>query len=200
MSPHGVCLRARRLRAIVPTRGADGVSTSGDLPAGVKDIVSLTRKVEVSVGTGEHMAVDVADWWRIRRNVESLGEPLTERATTIASILIGAGVSLLGLAIALEHSSPSPSSSLLSGLWVAAGASILFAPGFFLVGLRERRRYRLSNRVVCDDMDDVAQRLNRGSLIPAKRANRPWKGIKGWLAWIWWGDINEADKPSEPAA
>ena len=176
------------------------MSMSGNLPAEVQDIISLTRKVEVSVGTGEHMAVDVADWGRIRRNVESLGEPLTERATTIASILIGAGVSLLGLAIALEHSSPSPSSSLLAGLWVAASACILFAPGFFLVGLRERQRYRLSNRVVCEDMDDVATRLNRPGLIPAKRATTPWRGIRGWLAWMWRGEVSKGDDAAAPGA
>jgi hypothetical protein len=158
----------------------------------------LTRKVEVSVGTGEHMAVDVGDWERIRRNVEHLGEPLTERATTIASVLIGSGITLLALAVALEHSNPSPSSSLLTGIWVAGVLCVLFAPGFFSVGLRERRRYRLSNRVVCEDMDDGAKRLNRHDLIPKTSTKRPWKGVRGWLEWFWRGGVSKID--AGPAA
>jgi hypothetical protein len=60
----------------------------------------------------------------------------------------------------------------MAGLWVAFGFCALFAVIFLLIGKAEKKRYRVSNQAVCDDMDDLAQRAGHdglGVIPPAPR-------------------------------
>jgi len=102
------------------------------------------------------MLVNPTDWRRIRRNVEELGEPLTEKATTWAATALGAMIACaLGL-VSLLITEDELAAAVIVGFALATGFSLIFAVCFFLVGRTEKRRQRVSVDAVCDDMDDVA--------------------------------------------
>jgi hypothetical protein len=146
---------------------------------------------KVTVPTGERMMVSTGDWSRIRQNTEKMGEPPAEYATTGAVALAGAAVTLLGVVIGLEHATPAASSNLLTGLWVAFALCSAFAVVLFLIGRRDRARYRVSNGTICNDMDDVAERCGHPDLgaVPPKRRT----GIKPWFKRLWEGDSPNDD-------
>jgi hypothetical protein len=126
--------------------------------------VTVAHEEQLTVTTPDRMVIDSGDWARVRRAVERLGEPLAERVGTFGTLLVGAAVTLLGVAIGLEHATPAPSTNLLTGLWVSFCFCVVFGPVFFWIGSRDRRRYRTSNRGVCEDMDDIAQRVGKPGL------------------------------------
>jgi hypothetical protein len=120
--------------------------------------VVITREEEAQVPEGRPMVVDVADWTRIRENVENLGDPLTDRASTWGAVAIGAAIAVVGVIATVELGSTKPAAGLRTGLWVAFAFCFLIAALFFRVGQTEKKRYGVSNRAICDDMDAVAER------------------------------------------
>ena len=120
--------------------------------------VNLSRAVKLSVASSEverNMAVRVADWKRIRANVERLGEPLTEHATTWAATALGAAVGLGATVASLVFTESEVRPGLVPSLIIATCFAVLFAVCFYIVGRREARRSRLLASDVCADMDEV---------------------------------------------
>ena len=148
--------------------------------------VKVAHEDEISMPAGKRMGVDLSDWARVRRNVERLGESSFDRAMAIAATLIGAILALAGIIASIKTGTTKPASGLLTGLWVALALCALFAVIFLAMGAAEKRRYRVSNKAICEDMDDVADRLGHPGLgaTPAKR--KP--GIKGRLRRLLFGD------------
>lgn len=148
--------------------------------------VKVNREEEVTVPGGQSMMVDTSDWARVRKSIESLGDPLTDRASAFAAVLAGAAVSLLGVIVSVHVGDTQPSPGLLAGLWVAFGFCCLFSTLFLLIGRAEKKRYHLSNQVVCSDMDDLAKRAGHPGLGVHERALRP--GVRTRLIRWWRGD------------
>jgi hypothetical protein len=96
-----------------------------------------------------------ADWTRIRRNVELLGDPLTERSTTWAATALGIAVGIGGIAIGLMASDSDVKPGFIPALLVAAIAALVFAGCFTAIGRTEKKRRGLDVTSVCADMDDV---------------------------------------------
>ena len=116
------------------------------------------------VPQGADLMVDTGDWTRVRKNVERLGEPLTDHANTWASAAFGAAVGLATTALTLLLTDTKAQPGLIPILWVATGFAILFGVCFFLVGRTEKDRRSVSVDAVCEDMDDVAERAGRPEL------------------------------------
>jgi len=150
------------------------------------DTVKWTAEGEAQIPPEQRMMVSTSDWARVRRNTERMGDPPTEYAVNGSLALGGASLTLLGVAVGLEHATPSPSSSLLTGLWVAFALCAVFAGVLMLIGRRERARYRVGHRSVCEDMDEVAARGGRPGLgVPSPKRRL---GIKHRLTRLWKGD------------
>jgi hypothetical protein len=147
------------------------------------DKLTFTQDHQVSIPAGEQMMIDTDDWARIRISVERLGEPLTDYASGFAAILLGAAITLLGIIVSVKVSNSSPTSGLRAGVWVSFGFCLFFALCFFLIGQREKRRYGVSNRALCRDMDDCARRAGHDGL--GVEAPTPRLGIKA-MALSWW--------------
>ncbi len=132
------------------------------------------------------MMVDTGDWARVRKTIESLGDPLTDRASAFAAILAGAAISLLGVIVSVHIGDTHPSSGLSVGLWVAFAFCSLFSLVFLLMGKSEKRRYHVSNRAICSDMDDLAKRAGHEGLGVSEATRRlgAWARLKHW----WKGD------------
>lgn len=133
------------------------------------------------------MVVDVADWVRIRKAVERLGDPLVEWAIAWAGIAVGVVLALLTIELTLHTTTSDPQTGLRTGLWVGMVAGVLFAICFGAVGLRERKRHGASSRGVCEDMDDVAERMGLKGLGATEKAPRI--GFKRQILRIWLGDL-----------
>jgi hypothetical protein len=101
------------------------------------------------------MAVRVADWKRIRANVERLGEPLTDNAQTWAATAVGGAIGLGATIASLLFTDNRVTPALIPCLIVATAALLLFAICFGLVARRETKRSTLVASAVCGDMDEV---------------------------------------------
>lgn len=148
------------------------------------ETLRVNREEEVTVPSGQSMMVETSDWARVRRNIEHLGEPLTERSSTFGSVLFGAALTLLGVIVPIELAKQPPDSSLIAGLWVSFGFCLLFAFLFFLIGKSEKKRYGTSNHAICGDMDDLAARAGHpglGGSSPAPRVGMKKRILR------WWG-------------
>ena len=153
--------------------------------------VTIAHEDQVTLPTTTRMMVETGEWARIRRSVEKLGDSAFDRAATLGGILLGAAIALVGIAASIETGSTRPGPGLLTGLWVAFGFCTFFALLLLGMGLSEKRRYRTSNRAICDDMDDVAARANHpglGIVAPTRAL-----GLKRRIVRLWAGD------PSPPS-
>lgn len=150
------------------------------------DKLTFTQDHQISIPVGEQMMIDTNDWARIRMSVERLGEPLTDYASGLAAILLGAAIALIGIIVSIKVSDSSPTSGLRAGLWVAFGFCIFFALSFFLIGLREKRRYGVSNGALCRDMDDCAKRAGHEGL--GMESATPLLGMKARIIRWWRGE------------
>jgi hypothetical protein len=148
-----------------------------------ESVVTIAHEDQVTLPTTTRMMVETGDWARIRRSVEKLGDSAFDRAATLGGILVGAAIALIGIAASIETGSTKPGPGLLTGLWVAFGFCTFFALILLGMGFSEKRRYRTSNRAICEDMDDVATRANHPGLgVPSPRLAL---GIKRRLARLW---------------
>jgi hypothetical protein len=126
--------------------------------------LNIRQDVSVSVASPEaerRMAVRVADWNRIREDVEALGEPLVSKAMLWASVALGIGLTAAGIAVPLQLSTSTPD-GWVPALWVATAFSLVFALCFYLVGKRDDQRRGASCDRVCQDMDRVSEAHQRG--------------------------------------
>jgi hypothetical protein len=160
-------------------------------------IVTIAHEDRVTLPTSTRMMVDIGDWARVRRNVEKLGEPLLDRASNIGAIFIGAAIALVGIIASIESGTTQPAGGLLTGLWVAFAFCAVVAVLLFVMGTTEKRRYRVVNRAICDDMDDIASKGGHPDLgaAPPKVA----VGIRGRIARVWSGDVGRDAKPTPQA-
>lgn len=149
--------------------------------------LTVHTEEKVTVPSGQRMMVSTGDWSRIRRNAARVGDPPTEYAGTGSVALSGAAVTLLGVAIGLEHATPAASTSLLTGLWVAFALCAAFAVVLFLIGRQVRARFGVSHLALCEDLDDVARRAGHEGLGMRRPKRRI--GIKGRIHRIWKGDL-----------
>lgn len=157
--------------------------------------VKVNREEEVTVPGGQSMMVDTSDWARVRKAIESLGDPLADRASSFAAVLAGAALSLVGVIVSIHVGETKPDPSLSAGLWVAFGFCVVFAIVFLLMGKSEKRRYHLSNNAICRDMDDLAKRAGHPGLGTTERVRR--RGIRARLADWWHGE--QLDQSSNAA-
>lgn len=111
------------------------------------------------------MPVDPADWTRIRRNVERLGEPLVERASTWSATAAGALITCVAALITFHATSDDEPASVIVLFGLGAVFSALFAVCFYLVGKDEKERAKINARTVCEDMDDVERRCRPESKV-----------------------------------
>lgn len=147
--------------------------------------VTIAREDQVTLPTRTLMMVETGDWVRIRKNLERLGDSTIERMSTLGSIVLGAGVGLIGICISVEIGSQG-TSALHDVLWAVGASCLFFAACFLILGLGERRRYRVSNLALCADMDDVAERLGHSGLGVVSRVPSP--GVKARIKRWWHGD------------
>jgi hypothetical protein len=66
--------------------------------------LSYSQSHTVMLPQGQRMILDTGDWRRIRENVETLGDSLTDRAMLWASVLAGAALALLGIVVSVKVS------------------------------------------------------------------------------------------------
>lgn len=128
------------------------------------DTIKVSREEEVSVPTGQRMMVDVADWARLRRRIGRLGEPIADHATTWAATAVGASIGLGVTAIVLERTASRVEPGVIPCLWVAVGFLVLFAICFGLAGRVSQRHHTVYVHDVCEEMDEVAERLGHEGL------------------------------------
>jgi hypothetical protein len=135
--------------------------------------VSYSREESAPIPTVRRMMVSGGDWRRVRRNVERLGEPLTDQATTWAATAVGGCIGVAGSLVALYATEDKPDGRIVLGLAVALGFLVAFAICFGLIGRTARKRHKISVATVCEDMDEITVAAGREDLVPPTPKPRP---------------------------
>jgi hypothetical protein len=130
----------------------------------VTDRIKINREEELTVPSSERMMVDIGDWARLRRHLGQLTEPLGDHSMTWAATAVGAGVGLSATVVVLEKTESHVEAGVIPSLWIAVAFSLLFGLCFSLVSRSSRKRHGIDIKAICEDMDDVADRLGHEGL------------------------------------
>lgn len=172
----------------------------------VAEVISSMRKVDIALPVGEHMAVDLADWGRVRGDVERLGDSIVDWSGIWASIAFGAALALLAILLGIHTTRTDTHKELIGLLELAVAFCLIFALAFGAVGFREHKKHSVTAQAICADMDDIAIRLGHpglGALPTTLRKRRRWIGLKGCWKVIWSGGgkaPGATGRADEPAA
>lgn len=119
---------------------------------------NYTQDHSLTVPRRQQMVVDRADWRRIRRTVETLGDQLVGGASTWSHTAYGSAIGIAVTLLSLLATTADVEPWLKPTMGVALLFALAFAICFQVVGSRERSRITISAQAVCLDMDEVQSR------------------------------------------